>query len=162
MRVSLTLQRVSSKVKLPARLSTNNAHFSPKRQQKKSYTLMQLWFFKLFYSCIVQANSKILFLQNIWLNHCFFLFFFLSTVFTRKTCMCACVSCVCVFVWVEGCQLFCVGGLYWMWQESPTGASGTWQSAAGPRLALERKVTAGKTNQTLPPPLPLLFLPHRY
>lgn len=76
-------------------------------------------------------------------------------VFRRQSCMCVPVqlcAVVCVCACGKGCQLFCVGGLYWMWQESPTGASGTWQSAAGPLLAYKRKVTAGKTNQTLPPP----------
>lgn len=65
-------------------------------------------------------------------------------------CMCLPGSGVCVCT--EGWQALCMGRLYWLWQELPTGASGPWQCAGGPVLAPELKATASKTNQTLPLP----------
>lgn len=66
-------------------------------------------------------------------------------VFTRESCMSVCA---------EGCQPFCMGRLYWLWQESPYGASGPWQSAAGPVLPrAESYRQQNKSNATPSPPV---------
>lgn len=62
------------------------------------------------------------------------------------------VVCVRVCVYAEGCWAFCMGRLYWLWQESPTGASGPWQSAAGPVLPRAQSLLQKNKSNTTPHP----------
>lgn len=69
-------------------------------------------------------------------------------VFTGESSMC--VQSLCVSG--EGCQPFCMGGLYQLWQESPIAASGPWQTAAGPVLPPSWKLPPAKQIKRYPLP----------
>lgn len=51
----------------------------------------------------------------------------------------------------EGCRALYTGRLYWLWQESPTGASSPWQNAAGPVLPPSSKLPPAKQIRRRPP-----------